>query len=95
MDASSCMEKNRQTGAVSGVKHIENPINLARLVMDKSVHVMLSGDGVEEFAKKQGVDMVDNKIFDTEHRYKSLQRAKAKMKKAKQQHKDIKRPIVH
>jgi len=88
MDASIMYGKNRQAGAVAGVKHIENPINLARLVMDKSVHVMLSGDGAEEFAKSQGVEMVDNKIFDTEHRYKSLQRAKAKMKKAKQLHKN-------
>ncbi len=80
--------KNRQAGAVAGVKHIENPINLARLVMDESVHVMLSGAGAESFAQSQGVKLVDNKIFDTDHRYKSLQRAKAKMKKAKQQNKD-------
>lgn len=88
MDASIMYGKNRQAGAVAGVKHIENPINLARLVMDKSVHVMLSGDGAEEFAREQGVQMVSNKLFDTEHRYQSLQRAKAKMKKAKQLNKD-------
>jgi len=88
MDASIMDGKNRQAGAVAGVKHIENPINLARLVMDESVHVMLSGDGAETFAKSQGVGLVDNTIFDTDHRYKSLQRAKAKMEKAKQQNKD-------
>jgi beta-aspartyl-peptidase (threonine type) len=88
MDASIMEGKTRQAGAVAGVKHIENPINLARLVMDESVHVMLSGDGAEAFAKSQGVKLVDNDIFDTEHRYKSLQRAKAKMKKAKQENKD-------
>ncbi|AAZ24780.1 isoaspartyl peptidase/L-asparaginase family protein [Colwellia psychrerythraea] len=88
MDASIMDGKNRQAGAVAGVKHIENPINLARLVMDESVHVMLSGAGAESFAHSQGVKLVDNKIFDTDHRYKSLQRAKAKMKKAKQQNKD-------
>ncbi|PKG81572.1 beta-aspartyl-peptidase [Colwellia sp. 75C3] len=88
MDASIMEGKNRQAGAVAGVKHIENPINLARLVMDESVHVMLSGAGAETFAKSQGVELVDNKLFDTDHRYKSLQRAKAKMKKAKQENKD-------
>lgn len=88
MDASIMEGKNRQAGAVAGVKHIENPINLARLVMDESVHVMLSGAGAEAFAKSQGVELVDNNIFDTDHRYKSLQRAKAKMKKAKQENKD-------
>lgn len=88
MDASIMFGKNRQAGAVAGVKHIENPINLARLVMDESVHVMLSGQGAEQFAKSQGVALVDNKIFDTEHRYKSLLNAKEKMKKAKQENKD-------
>ena len=88
MDASIMNGKNRQAGAVAGVKHIENPINLARLVMDESVHVMLSGAGAESFAQKQGLPLVDNKVFDTDHRYKSLQRAKAKMKKAVQQKKD-------
>ena len=88
MDASIMEGKNRQAGAVAGVKHIENPINLARLVMDESVHVMLSGDGAETFAQSQGIKLVSNNIFDTEHRYKSLQRAKAKMKKAKETNKD-------
>ena len=88
MDASIMDGKNRQAGAVAGVKHIENPINLARLVMEESVHVMLSGDGAEEFASQQGVALVDNTIFDTEGRYKSLLRAKAKMKKAEDELKD-------
>ena len=88
MDASIMNGKNRQAGAVAGVKHIENPINLARLVMEESVHVMLSGDGAEEFATQQGVALVENTIFDTERRYKSLQRAKAKMKKAEDELKD-------
>lgn len=88
MDASIMFGKNRQAGAVSGVKRIENPINLARLVMDESVHVMLSGQGAEQFAQSQGLALVDNKIFDTEHRYKSLLNAKEKMKKAKQNNKD-------
>ncbi len=87
MDASIMYGKNRQAGAVAGVKRIENPINLARLVMDESVHVMLSGEGAEQFAKTQGVALVENKLFDTENRFKSLQRAKAKMKKAEQANK--------
>ena len=88
MDASIMEGKNRQAGAVAGVKHIENPINLARLVMDESVHVMLSGEGAETFAQTQGVKLVENQLFDTESRFKSLQRVKAKMKKAEQADKD-------
>ncbi|MCW8834243.1 MAG: isoaspartyl peptidase/L-asparaginase [Colwellia sp.] len=88
MDASIMFGKSRQAGAVAGVKHIENPINLARLVMDESVHVMLSGEGAEQFAKTQGVELVDNKLFDTEHRYKSLLKSKQRMQKAKSKNKD-------
>jgi len=88
MDASIMFGKNRQAGAVAGVKRIENPINLARLVMDESVHVILSGIGAEQFAKSQGVGLVDNKLFDTEHRYNSLLKSKAKMEKAKQANKN-------
>ena len=79
MDASIMDGRNRQAGAVAGVKQIENPINLARLVMDKSVHVMLAKEGAEEFAKQQGIKLVDNKIFDTDHRYQSLLKAKKKL----------------
>jgi len=88
MDASIMYGKNRQAGAVAGVRHIENPINLARLVMEESVHVMLSGEGAEQFAKKQGMAFVENKHFDTERRYKSLLKAKEKLKKAEKATKD-------
>jgi len=88
LDASIMDGRNRQAGAISGVKHIENPINLARLVMEQSVHVMLSGDGAEEFAKNNGVPLVENNLFDTENRYKSLLKAKEKLDKAKQTSKD-------
>lgn len=81
LDASIMDGKTRQAGAVAGVKRIENPINLARLVMDKSVHVMLSGEGAEQFARTQGMPMVDNKIFNTERRLKALKKVKAKMNK--------------
>ena len=88
LDASIMDGRDRQAGAVAGVKHIENPINLARLVMEESVHVMLSGQGAEEFAKEQGVPLIENNLFDTENRYKSLLKAKEKLDKAKATSKD-------
>lgn len=88
LDASIMDGRDRQAGAVAGVKHIENPINLARLVMEESVHVMLSGQGAEEFAKEQGVSLIENNVFDTENRYKSLLKAKEKLDKAKATSKD-------
>ncbi|MFL3653030.1 MAG: isoaspartyl peptidase/L-asparaginase family protein [Pseudoalteromonas sp.] len=83
LDASIMDGRNREAGAVAGIKHIESPIQLARLVMDNSVHVMLSGQGAEEFAKEQGIELIENNIFDTEHRYEALLKAKQKLDKAK------------
>lgn len=88
LDASIMDGRNRQAGAVAGVKHVESPINLARLVMDNSVHVMLSGQGAEEFAKEQGIPLIENNLFDTDHRYKALLKAKQKLDKAKATSKD-------
>ncbi|MEC8327361.1 MAG: isoaspartyl peptidase/L-asparaginase [Pseudomonadota bacterium] len=81
LDASIMDGRDRQAGAVAGVKHIKNPIDLARLVMEESVHVMLSGNGAEQFAKKNGMSLVNNSVFDTDHRYKALERAKKKLNK--------------
>jgi beta-aspartyl-peptidase (threonine type) len=83
LDASIMDGRDRNAGAVAGVKHIKNPINLAREVMEKSVHVMLSGEGAEQFASQQGFELVDNKVFDTEARYNALQKAKEKLNASK------------
>jgi beta-aspartyl-peptidase (threonine type) len=72
MDASIMNGQNLNAGAISGVKTIKNPISAARLVMEKSEHVFLSGEGAEEFAKLQGLDIIDNEYFITETRLKSL-----------------------
>ena len=62
-------------GAVTGLKHVKNPIKLARRVMDQSPHVMLVGEGAEEFAKLQGVDLVSNEYFRTPVRQAQLRAA--------------------
>ena len=76
LDASIMDGSNLNAGAVAGVKRIKNPINLALSVMNDSPHVLLSGDGAEEFAKEQGFEMMDPSYFYTEKRYQSLQRVK-------------------
>jgi len=75
-DASLMDGRTLQCGAVAGVRHIKNPISLARLVMEKSEHVLLIGNGAEAFAQTQGVVLVDEKYFFTEQRWKQLQLAK-------------------
>ena len=59
------------------MKHIRNPIVLARLVMEKSPHVLLDGEGAEAFARRMGMPMVEQKYFYTKERWDALQRVKA------------------
>ena len=85
LDASIMDGSTMKAGAVAGLKHIKNPIRLARLVMDKSPHVMMAGEGAEAFAKEQGgVAFVDQKYFYTDRAWKALQDARAAEKKAAQ-----------
>jgi beta-aspartyl-peptidase (threonine type) len=76
LDASIMNGRTLAAGAIAGVHHIKNPINLARDVMDKSVHVMLSGDGAEKFAQTLGYTMMPPEYFQTEFRRKQLEKAK-------------------
>jgi beta-aspartyl-peptidase (threonine type) len=76
LDSSIMDGATLKAGAVAGLKRIKNPISLARLVMEKSPHVMMVREGAEAFAKQNGVEMVDPKYFFTERRWKDLQDAK-------------------
>ncbi|MCU7496284.1 MAG: isoaspartyl peptidase/L-asparaginase [Ignavibacteria bacterium] len=78
MDAAIMDGKTLMAGSVAGVHHIKNPINLARLVMEKSPHVMMTGDGAEEFARSQGMQMMPESYFYYEKRYEQLLKVKEK-----------------
>ncbi|WP_410006664.1 isoaspartyl peptidase/L-asparaginase family protein [Aequorivita nionensis] len=80
LDASIMDGATLNAGAVAGVKHIKNPIDLARDVMQKSEHVMLYGAGAEEFAKTLGYKLMDTSYFYTKNRYESLQKVLEKEK---------------
>lgn len=75
LDASIMDGATGRAGAVAGVRHIKNPISLARLVMEKSPHVMLAREGAEEFALEHGVALVPSEYFFTESAWEALQRA--------------------
>src|SRR5207244_10976943 len=77
MDASIMDGKTLKAGAVGSVQHVKNPITLARLVMEKSPHVMLNCAGAETFAKANGIELVDQKYFFTQERWNALQKIKA------------------
>jgi beta-aspartyl-peptidase (threonine type) len=65
----------RNAGAVAMLRRIKNPIDLARLVLEKSTHVLLAGKGAEEFARAHGMEFVDQDYFFTEYRWQQLQDA--------------------
>ncbi|MEQ8424389.1 MAG: isoaspartyl peptidase/L-asparaginase [Cyclobacteriaceae bacterium] len=69
MDASIMNGDDLNAGAVSMIKGIKNPVRLARLVMEKSGHVFLAGDGAEAFAKSMGCTFEDADYFFDEFRY--------------------------
>ncbi len=73
MDASIMNGGNRKAGAVAGVTTVKNPIDAARAVMEQSEHVMLSGRGANQFAKKTGCSIVDTAYFFTQKRWDYLQ----------------------
>jgi beta-aspartyl-peptidase (threonine type) len=76
LDAAIMDGRTMMAGAVAGVKHVKNPIRLARLVMEKSPHVMMVGDGAEAFGRQQGgIEFVPESYFRTELRWRQLQRA--------------------
>jgi beta-aspartyl-peptidase (threonine type) len=75
MDASIMEGKSLKAGAVAGVTVVRNPITAARAVMEKSEHVMLTGPGAEQFAREQGLAIVEPSYFFTQARYDQLQKA--------------------
>jgi L-asparaginase / beta-aspartyl-peptidase len=77
LDAAVMDGKTFKAGAVAAIKRIKNPVSLARLVMEKSGHVMMDSEGAEAFAKENGVELLpDQKYFYTQERWDALQKIK-------------------
>jgi len=78
MDASIMDGKTLNAGAVAGVSLIRNPINAAILVKDSTRHILLSGNGAQEFAKQYNLKMEEESYFLTEKRVQQLHKAQGK-----------------
>jgi beta-aspartyl-peptidase (threonine type) len=76
LDASIMDGKTLSAGAAAGVKGVKNPVSLARLIMEKSGHVMLAGKGAEDFAKSMNCEFCDDSYFYDEFRFQQWQELK-------------------
>jgi beta-aspartyl-peptidase (threonine type) len=74
LDASIMDGRTRAAGAVAGVTSVRHPILAARAVMERSRHVMLTGEGAEAFARSQDLEIVEPGFFFTERRWRALER---------------------
>lgn len=83
MDASIMDGATKKAGAVASVKRVRNPISAARLVMERSPHVMMAGEGAEKFLKQQDVKLVLPRYFITPFRQEQWERAR-KLEKEQQ-----------
>lgn len=73
MDAAIMNGADLAAGAVAGVQNVKNPVHLARRVMEKSGHVLISGMGAFEFAHKEKVELEDDQYFFDRFRYDQWQ----------------------
>ena len=74
MDASIMDGRSHHAGAVASVVGVKNPVKAARLVMEKTPHVLLVGNGAIAFAHEQGLEFADSAYFGTPERWEQLQR---------------------
>ena len=77
LDAAIMDGRNLNAGAAAFVRNVKNPISLARLIMEKSEHILLAGAGANEFAREMNVELADDKYFFTDFRYQQLVKARA------------------
>lgn len=75
MDAAIMEGNHLKAGAVAGVSNVRNPLLLARAVMEKSEHVLLSGKGAEAFGRSIDMRFEDSSYFYDEFRHQQWEAA--------------------
>lgn len=74
LDASIMDGATLRAGGCTLVTTVKNPVLLARLVMEKTRHVLLAGHGAEALARAHGLATVDPEYFFTKRRFDALKR---------------------
>ncbi|MEW1548857.1 isoaspartyl peptidase/L-asparaginase family protein [Streptomyces tsukubensis] len=83
LDASVMRGSDLAAGAVAGVRSLRNPVEGARLVMEKSKHVLIAGEGADDFGARGGLATVTQDYYWTQARWDALMRAKEAERGAK------------
>lgn len=73
MDAAVMEGTTRRAGAVAGIFGPKNPIRAARLVMERTPHVLILGADAEALAREAGLPFGDAAYFHTDSRWEALQ----------------------
>jgi beta-aspartyl-peptidase (threonine type) len=92
MDAAVMDGSRLKAGAVAFLRGVKNPVKLARLVMERTEHVLLAADGANQFAREMGVEHAPDEYFFTEFRWQQLQNA-IKENKIQLDHASAAKPI--
>ncbi|WP_405232651.1 isoaspartyl peptidase/L-asparaginase family protein [Lentisalinibacter salinarum] len=77
LDASVMDGSNLAAGGVAGVRRVRNPVLAARAVLEQTPYVLLAGAGAEDFAREQGLALVEPDWFSTPQRRAEWERARA------------------
>lgn len=84
MDASIMEGSELHAGGVAVVRSVKNPIRLARLVMERSKHALLVGEGAERFAREQGIAAYPEALLVTERALERWKKERAGLLAQKQ-----------
>lgn len=82
MDASIMVGADLSAGAVTVLQDVQHPISVARMVMERTSHVLLAGEGAKKFAQSQSVPILAHGALVTDETRKDLKELKLKLKKA-------------
>jgi beta-aspartyl-peptidase (threonine type) len=80
LDAAIMDGRTQKAGAVSAIRTAKNPILVARAVMDRTGHVMLTAEGAEAFARAQGFEVMSHEYFFTPNRWESLKKEQERIR---------------
>jgi L-asparaginase / beta-aspartyl-peptidase len=82
MESSIMDGATRRAGTATLLRHVRNPVQLARRIMEKTPHLTLGGGAAERFAVAQGLRLESEEYFFTQYRWEAMQKLRGTGKTA-------------